>query len=81
MDEIVNTSDRLPPKETEVLICCHGAWRIGALFTDRPGYEDIYKAYDYWDDPNHEGRGWEWDDVTHWTPLPLLPQSAPVQYI
>lgn len=73
MAEIIKASDRLPAKETEVLVCCKGAWRIGAIFTDHPSYEDTYRAYDYWDDPNHEGQGWEWEDVTHWTDLPPLP--------
>lgn len=73
MDTIFDASEQLPPKETEVLVFCKGAWRIGALFTDHPTYEDNYTSYDYWDDPHHEGQGWEMDDVTHWTNLPALP--------
>ena len=79
MDTIFKTADRLPPKETEVLVCCKGVWKIGALFTEHPTHEDTYQAFDYWDDPTNEGRCWEWDDVTHWMNLPPLPEAKVVQ--
>lgn len=67
------TSESLPPDETPVLIVLSGEIRIGALNWEIPGWEETYEAFRYWDDPNDDGQGWEWNDVTHWTHLPSLP--------
>ena len=70
------TAHRLPKVETPVLILHAGKVRIGELRWDYPGYEDTYQAYRYWDDPEDDGQAWEWNDVTHWMPLPALPEST-----
>lgn len=65
--------EQLPPEETEVLIVVNGKRRIAELRWDHPGFEDTYKSYRYWDDPENEGRDWEHHKVTHWAPLQELP--------
>lgn len=63
------TQDKTPSDETEVLILVNGVRRIGWVLWETPSYEEIFKAFPYWDDPHNDGQGWEWDDVTHWAPL------------
>ena len=63
-------ADRLPPDETPVLVMCKGRPRIAELRWEPPGYEDTYKAYRYWDDPEDDGQCWEWDDITCWMYIP-----------
>jgi hypothetical protein len=67
------TSCKLPPVETPVLIIHRGAVRIGELRWETPSFEDTFRAFNYWDDPNDDGQEWGWDDVTHWMPIPELP--------
>jgi Protein of unknown function (DUF551) len=71
----IKTSDRLPDNATLVLIIICGEHAIGELRWDRPGFEDTYKAFQYWADPTDDGQDWEWGVVTHWMPLPELPED------
>ena len=71
----VPCADRMPAPEVSVLIVVNGAVRVGALFYERPGPEDTYQAFTYWDDPEDDGQPWEHEDVTHWAPLPPLPHQ------
>lgn len=66
----VSTEAALPPDETPVLAMVRGKPRIAELRWEYPGFEDTFKAYRYWDDPEEPGQIWEWNDVTYWTPLP-----------
>jgi hypothetical protein len=72
----ISTNDHLPAYETPVLIVYRGEVRIGERREERPGWEDTFQAYDYWDDPADDGKDWEWDDVTHWMTLPEVPADA-----
>ena len=65
--------DKLPEDETRVLILYQGEWKIGMLFWETPGFEDTFKAFRYWDDPEDDGKYYEWYDITHWTELPPTP--------
>jgi len=76
-DSWTKTADALPTEETPVLILHCGKPRIGQRVWDHPGYEDTYKAYWYWDDPEDDGQGWDNCDITHWMPLPAAPATAP----
>lgn len=70
----VSTSRQLPSDKTPVLIFRNGVIRIGERRWDYPGFEDTYRAFWYWDDPNDDGQAWEDnDDVTYWMPLPDAP--------
>lgn len=71
----VRTDDELPPDGTSVLVRHREKKHpvIAELCWDRPGFEDSYKAYRYWDSPDDDGQEWEWHDITHWTVLPELP--------
>ena len=71
----VKCADRLPPEETPVLIVVGGKLRIGELRWERPTWEETWQAFQYWDDPEDDGREWDWEDVTEWTPLPSLPNA------
>ena len=70
----IPVSERLPDDETPVLIFHHTKIRIGELVWEHPGFEDNYDAFRYWDDPENDGQGWEWGDITHWMPLPEPPK-------
>lgn len=65
----------LPAEYTPVLVLVNDRWRIGERRWEHPGYEDTFKPYWYWDDPDDDGQGWEVSDVTAWT---YLPDRAPV---
>ena len=71
----IRVDERLPHKETPVLIILDGKIRIGEIRWAHPGFEDTYKSYRFWDDPDDDGQCWEWNDITHWMPLPELPME------
>lgn len=57
--------DKLPPKNTPVLILLSGVVRIGELINEVFPDEE----YIYWDDPYDYGQNWNCAEVTHWSPL------------
>ena len=69
----VKCSDRLPEPEAPVLILLNGIQRIGEIRWGHPSHEESYTSFRYWDDPENDGRDWDWFDITHWRPLPSLP--------
>lgn len=69
----VSVKDRLPEEETPVLILRNKVIFIGKIKWERPTFEDTYEPFRYWDDPNDYGKEWEWDEITHWMPLPSPP--------
>jgi hypothetical protein len=71
----ISAEGRLPDDKTPVLILVNNTIQIGALFWEKPNFEDTYKAFQYWDSPEGEGRDWEWNDITHWMPLPQPPEN------
>lgn len=72
----ISTSRQLPSDETPVLIFRNGEIRVGERRWEYPGFEDTYRAFWYWDDPNDDGQAWEDNnDVTHWMPLPEAPNA------
>lgn len=82
----ISVRDRLPSDETPVLVYFDvlDAIRIGELRWEHPGFEDSYESFRYWDDPQDDGQGWEWHEITHWCPLlaaptALTPESKPMQ--
>lgn len=75
-DGWISTQNRMPPDEEPVLIIHRGEVKIGELRWERPGYEETYQAFRYWDDPTNDGQDWEMADVTYWMPIAAAP-SAP----
>ncbi len=79
----IPVTERLPDCETPVLIWMSSASQpsgkpqIGELRWDHPGHEDTYIPYQYWDDPDDDGKSWEWHDITYWMPLPAAPTQEP----
>ena len=69
--------DGLPPPETPVLIMLGTVPTVGELRWEHPGHEDTFKSFLYWDNPQDDGQGWEWDDITHWMYLPPIPEPQP----
>ena len=67
----VSTVDRLPPDKTVVLAVVNGKIRLVERRWECPTYEETFKAFWYWDDPNNDGQDWGIADVTHWMPIPL----------
>jgi len=77
--EWISVDDRLPDEGTDVLALRLGKQCIAAIFVEVQSYEEGGRRIRYWDDPNDDGQGWEWDEVTHWMPLPAVPGAAPSQ--
>ena len=73
MTDWISTRDQMPDLDTTVLIVLCGNIRMGELRFEHPSYEDTHNGFEYWDDPYDEGQCWDFPDVTHWTPLPSLP--------
>jgi hypothetical protein len=73
MSQWIKVKDKRPKEETPVLIVWRGEIRIGEIRWEYPTHEDSYQAFPYWDDPNDDGKDWEWPDITHWQPLPEVP--------
>jgi len=74
--EWVSVSDRLPPRDTPVLILHSEEVKVGELRWDSPGFEDTYEEFWYWDSPTDDGQEWERPDVTHWQAIPLPPEQT-----
>lgn len=72
----IKCSDKMPDPETIVLIVINGRIDVGALYWEYPGFEDSWKAFTYWDHPHDDGQCWEHNDITHWMPLPDLPDLS-----
>ena len=74
--EWISVKERLPDDNTPVLICFReGRFEVGGLFWAYPSFEDSYTAFQYWDSFNNDGQDWEWNDITHWMPLPNTPKE------
>ena len=71
----IKTSERLPEIETAVLIVKCGEIFIGQIVTDTETYEEGGRTIRYWDDPTIDGQDWDWFSITHWQPLPPLPEE------
>ena len=67
--------DELPNIKTPVNILVDRVWYIGQLLWEHPLHEDNFESYLYWDDPTNSGYNWEWYSVTHWAPLPDIPEE------
>jgi hypothetical protein len=72
----ISVDDRMPEDETPVLIVRNGEIRIGEIRWEHPSFEDTYEAFRYWDDPYDDGQSWENFEITHWMPLPELPEIS-----
>lgn len=72
----ISVEDRLPEPKTPVLIVLNGSIRVGELVWEHPEFEDSYKSFTYWDCPFDDGKMWEWFQISHWMPIPELPQLS-----
>lgn len=71
----IDRQTKLPPIDTPVLIVLDGNVRMGELRRETPSWEDTWPAYEYWDDPTNDGMDWDWESITHWMPIPPLPNK------
>ena len=72
--EWVKTSERLPEANVPVLVLFYnGDIRVGLIEWEYPSFEETYEAFRYWDDAYNEGADWQYNDITHWMPLPEPP--------
>lgn len=73
----ISVEDRLPQDETPVLaIYRQTEYIVAELRWEHPSFEDTYKAFRYWDSPYDDGQAWEWQDITHWMPIPSAPKES-----
>lgn len=75
--EWISVDDRLPEDETPVLVCILGDVRILERRWENPGFEDTFKPFWYWDDPFDDGQDFEMAHISHWMPLPNIPEVKP----
>ena len=76
MSEWISVADSLPDSGEPVLVCRDSIHEpfIGNVVWETPAYEETFKAFWYWDGVHNEGENW--DDVTHWMPLPERPKEV-----
>ena len=72
----VSVDDHLPPDKTPVLVLRCGAVSICELRWEHPGPEDSYQSFRYWGDTNDYGQAWDFNEITHWSPIPQPPIGA-----
>lgn len=60
--------DELPPESGQYLICCDNGYISVIHYSKR---HNAWNAFDSQDAPS-----WLFDDVTHWLPLPPLPEGV-----
>jgi hypothetical protein len=76
IEDMISTNVGTPFTDEPVLALVKGVFRIAALYWEHPNPEDTYRSFRYWDDAYNEGQDWQWDDVTHWDPLPEIKRLA-----
>lgn len=69
----ISVKDRLPDKEENVLFFDGDMIYIGGIGSYEEGYEEGGKIIDFWIDFPQESIDFEWNDITHWMPLPSSP--------
>jgi hypothetical protein len=64
----ISARDHLPEAGTQAVLLVRGIHpAIGELKWDSRDF------CHFWEDPN--GGAWDWDDVTHWMPIPPAPEE------
>ena len=81
MNEWISVKDRLPDKGGKYLCVCRSSWgpymdilEFSPKLSKLDKYDFSGKNYPGWADYDGEYGWYEMDDVTHWMPLPELPE-------
>jgi len=69
----IKCSEEIPRPEEAVLILRNGEVYLGMLQWEHPSHEETFCPFLYWDDPHNDGQAWEYEEVTHWLPIPGKP--------
>ena len=77
MSAWISVNDDLPMIGEPVLAMRCGEPVIAGMFEEPEDWESDMRAYYYWDDFNNDGQGWEYNEITHWMPLPAPPEDNP----
>jgi hypothetical protein len=76
--EWINVEDNLPALGVPVLTIFRGSPLVLELCEGHPSYEETFKPFKYWNEPSSEILEPDWYEVTHWMPLPELPEDCKV---
>ena len=74
MTKWIRVEDHIPNTEDDVLVVMGENIVIVHLRWYYPTHEDSYEAFQYWSD-NDGAMVIDWHEVTHWMPLPELPNE------
>ena len=71
----IKTSERLPEKETPVLVLFLGEVHVREIRTKYPTFKETFKEFNFWCSPYDDCDDWDFESVTHWMQLPPLPEE------
>lgn len=74
MTKWIKAEDKVPTYGKKVLIFFGGNYSVAKRKREWPTHEESWEAFDYWDSEDH-CLEIDWGEVTHWMPLPELPND------
>ena len=74
MSDWISTKQNLPPLHEPVLALFNGNPIVLELAEETPSWEETFDAFRYWVEPSSETLDIDWDEVTHWMPIPRPPE-------
>jgi hypothetical protein len=75
MSDWISVEDRMPSEGERVLALFKGEWVVLEVGVENPSYEETFEPFKYWFEPFSDMLYIEYYDVTHWLPLPALPEE------
>lgn len=73
--EWISVEDNLPALGVPVLTIFRCEALVLVLCEEHPSYEETFEPFAYWSEPYSGILEPDWYEVTHWMPLPELPEK------